>query len=216
MYLQHVYVIYLHFYVCRRIPISSGVSTVRPASNLFSCVCGSPRLLLWAGPARTRIPVGRWRYLLASASALIAGGSFQVQLRIRARTESPRSLPGSLSQQLGPPPHPHTPKQPRNWSIFLTHRQWSALPQNEWDTWREGGTSLLRFYGNQWRSPMAIPVEEERELKAPHRLQIVLVLGNIVWRCLSKAYKEYLYIYLLSDLRASSSSSPITNDSLPL
>lgn len=147
----------LNLYVCRRIPISSGVSMVRPASNQFSCVCGSPRLLLSAEPAHTTIPVGRWRYLLAFASALIAGGSFQVQLRIRARTESPRSLPGSLSQQLGPPPHPRTPKQPRNWSIFLTHRQWSTLLQNEWDTWLEGGTassvSMTTSDGHRWRYP---------------------------------------------------------------
>lgn len=170
VYLQHVYVISLHFYVFRRIPISSVVSTVRPASNQFSCVCGSPRLL-WAGQAHNMIPVGRWRYLLAFASPLIAGGSFQVQLRIRARTEIPRSLPGSLSLQLCPPPHPRTPKQPLYWSIFLTLRQCSALLQTEWDTWLGGGTdSLLRFYGNHWRSPMAVPVDEEREVKPEHRL----------------------------------------------
>jgi hypothetical protein len=75
-------------------PIRCPASAVRPAR----CT---------AGPAHT-VPLRvRWHHLLLSATALIAGGSFQVQLRSRARTGSPRSLPGSLSQQLGPPPHPN-------------------------------------------------------------------------------------------------------------
>jgi hypothetical protein len=56
----------------------------------FYCVyfaCGLPRLLNSARP-----PPGsqfRWRHLLPFAIALIAGGSFQVQLRSRARPEDP-------------------------------------------------------------------------------------------------------------------------------
>lgn len=108
LYLQHLQVIYLHFFIYMSMPISSRVSVVRPASNRFSCVCGSPRLLR-AWPAHTSIPVGKRLHLLSTTTFLIAGGSFQVQLRSRARTESPLArFLGRCPQQLGPPPHPQT------------------------------------------------------------------------------------------------------------